>query len=153
MISDTGINMAQDKVQTILEWEYPTSQKEVQALMGFTNFYYRFIKDFSKLAKPLTDTTSEQFKGKNWQASDLCEKAFQVLKQKFTMAPVLRHYNPTLPIIVEMDASDFAIGAVLLQKEDRVQSVAFYFRKMTATELKYNIYNKEILAIVSFFKE
>jgi hypothetical protein len=65
MISNTGINMAQDKVQTILEWERLKSQKEVQAFMGFVNFYYHFIKDFSKLAKPLTDTTSEQVKGKN----------------------------------------------------------------------------------------
>jgi hypothetical protein len=63
MISDMGINMAQDKVQTILEWERPKSHKEVQAFMGFTNFYRYFIKDFSKLAKPLIDTTSEQFKG------------------------------------------------------------------------------------------
>jgi hypothetical protein len=58
--------MAQDKVQTVLEWERPKSQKEVQDFMTFANFYRRFIKDFSKLAKPLTDTTSEQFMGKNW---------------------------------------------------------------------------------------
>jgi hypothetical protein len=52
-----------------------------------------------------------------------------------------------------MDTIDFAIGAVLLQKEDRVQPVAFYSRKMIATELNYDIYDKEILAIVSVFKE
>jgi hypothetical protein len=61
MISDTGINMAQDTVQTILEWECPKSQKEFQAFIGLANIYRHFIKDFSKLAKPLTDTTSEQF--------------------------------------------------------------------------------------------
>jgi hypothetical protein len=88
--------------------------------MGFTNFYCHFIKDFSKLAKPLTDPTSEQFKGKNWRWSDLCETAFAALKQRFTMAPVLLHDDSTLPIIVEMDASDFAIGAVLSSKEDWV---------------------------------
>jgi hypothetical protein len=66
MISDMGINIAQDKVQTVLVWEHPNSQKEVHAFIGFTKFYHRFIKDFSKLAKPLTDITSEQFKGKNW---------------------------------------------------------------------------------------
>jgi hypothetical protein len=52
---------------------------------------------------------------------DLCEKTFEELKERFITVPVLRHYNPTLLIIIEMDASDFAIGAVLLQKEDRVQ--------------------------------
>jgi hypothetical protein len=59
MISNKGINMAQDKVQTILKWEHPTSQKEVQAFMGFANFYQLFIREFFNLAKPLTDTTSE----------------------------------------------------------------------------------------------
>jgi hypothetical protein len=51
----------------VLEWERPKSQKEIQAIMGFVNFYRCFIKDFSKLAKPLIDTTLEQFKGKNWR--------------------------------------------------------------------------------------
>jgi hypothetical protein len=69
------------------------------------------------------------------------------------MVPVLYHYNPTLPIIVETDASDFAIGVVLSQKEDRGQLVAFYSRKMTATEFNYDIQDKEIFAIVSAFKE
>jgi hypothetical protein len=121
--------------------------------MGFVNFYCRFIKDISKLAKVLTDTTSEQLKGKNWRWSDLCEKVFEALKQRFTTAPVLQHYDPLLPIIVEIDASDFAIGDVLSQKEYRVQPIAFYSRKMIATELNYNIYDEEILAIGSSFKE
>jgi hypothetical protein len=69
------------------------------------------------------------------------------------MAPVLDHYDPTLPIIVETDTSTFAIGAVLSQKEDRVQPVAFYSRKITATELNYDIPDKAMLAIVSGFKE
>jgi hypothetical protein len=59
IISDTGINMAQDKVQTILEWELPKRQIEGQAFIGFTNFYHCFIEDFYKLAKHLMDTTSE----------------------------------------------------------------------------------------------
>jgi hypothetical protein len=65
MISDMDINIAKDIVQTVLELEHPKSQKEVQAFMGFANFYHRFRKDLFKLAKPLTDTTSEQFKDKN----------------------------------------------------------------------------------------
>jgi hypothetical protein len=128
-------------------------QKEVQAFMRFANFYRYFIKDFSRLVKPVTDITSEQFKGKNWQSSDLYKKAFKMLKQSFTMAPVLQYYDLTLPIIVETDVSDFVIGAILSQKEDRVQPVAFYSGKMTAIELNYDIHDKEILAIVSSFKE
>jgi hypothetical protein len=79
--------------------------------------------------------------------------ALEALKQGFNMAPVLGHYDLTLPIIVETDAPDFAIGAVLSQKEDRVEPVAFYSRKMSAIELNYDIHDKEMLAIVSAFKE
>jgi hypothetical protein len=75
------------------------------------------------------------------------------LKQRFTTAPVLRHYDPRLPITVEPDVSDFAIGVVQSQIEDRVQLVAFYCKKMTATELNYDIHNKEISAMFSSFKE
>jgi hypothetical protein len=65
IISDTGIHMSQDKVQMILEREHPKSHKEVQAFIGFQNFYHRFINNFSMLAKSLMDSTSEQFKDKN----------------------------------------------------------------------------------------
>jgi hypothetical protein len=65
----------------------------------------------------------------------------------------MSHYDSILPIIVETDASDFAMRAVLSQKDDRVQLLAFYSRKMIARELNYDIYDKEMLAIVSSFKE
>jgi hypothetical protein len=71
----------------------------------------------------------------------------------FITAPVLWHDNPTRPIILEMDTSDFAIGVVLSQNDDRVQPVAFYSWKMTAVELNYDIHDKEMLAIVFSFKE
>jgi hypothetical protein len=96
-----------------LKWEHPQSQKEVQACMGFRNFYRCCIKDISKLTKTLTDTTSEQLKDKNSRWSDLCKKTFEELKQRVTTALVIWYYNPTLPITGEMDASNFTIGAVL----------------------------------------
>jgi hypothetical protein len=66
---------------------------------------------------------------------------------------VLQYYDPTLPIILEPDASNFAIRAVLYQKEDRVQPVAFYSRTMRATELNYDIHNKAMLAFAFSFNE
>jgi hypothetical protein len=83
----------------------------------------------------------------------LCDKIFGALKEKFTTAPVLWYYDPTLLIIVETDATDFVIGVVLSQKEDKVQLVAFNSRKMTATELNYDIHDKEMLVIIFSFKE
>jgi hypothetical protein len=76
-----------------------------------------------------------------------------MLKQRFIMAPVLCHYDLILPIIVETDVSDIAIGAVQSQNEEKVQLVSFYSRKMPATELNYDIYDKEMLAIVSAFNK
>jgi hypothetical protein len=69
------------------------------------------------------------------------------------MVPILSHYNPKLPIVVETDASNFVIGISLSQKEESVWLIALYSRKMIVIELNYDIYNIEILAIVSAFPE
>ena len=80
-------------------------------------------------------------------------KAFYTLKEAFITAPVLAHFNPTKTAIVETDASDFALGAILSQKGDnnRLYPVAFYSRKLTAAEINYEIHNKELLAIIDSF--
>ena len=97
--------MDQEKVKTVQQWEEPTSVKEVQSFLGFANFYRRFIKDYSKMTKPLTDLTkkSEKFKF-DWSAE--CQKAFDELKKRFTSAPISRHFDPELPCTTECDASD-----------------------------------------------
>ena len=70
------------------------------------------------------------------------------------MEPILKIYTPSLPIVVETDASDFALGVCLVQKyPDGWYLVAYYSRKMTPLELNYNIYNKELLGIVAVLKE
>jgi hypothetical protein len=84
---------------------------------------------------------------------DFYEKACQALKQICTTAPVLRYYDPTLPIIVQIDTSESAIEAILSQKNDWVHPVAVYSRNMTATELNNDIQDKEMLASISVFKE
>ena len=108
--------MAKDKVQTILEWKSPDSVKGVQMFIGFANFYRRFIEGFSKICKPITDTTKD--KGRHFLWTAACEDAFRNLKIKFTSAPILRHFDPERITQMETDASDFAIGAVLSQKHD-----------------------------------
>ena len=80
--------------------------------------------------------------------------AFKLLKRRFTSAPILVHYDPDLPIVVECDASDFAIGAILSQKvNDKWHPVAFYSRKMNKAEINYEIHDKELLAVTAAFKE
>ena len=151
IISPDGVAMDQEKIRTVVVWEALDSVKGVQSFLGFANFYQQFIEDYSKLTRPLTDLTkqSEKF---SW--SDECGHAFEELTQHFTSALILRHYDPELPCIIECDASDFAIGAVLSQEfEGRLHPVAFHSHKMNKHEINYEIHDKELLAITAAFKE
>jgi hypothetical protein len=112
IIGQDGIKMATDKVEAVLEWETPRNLSEVQSFLGFANFYRRFIKDYSRVARPLSELTK---KSKEWIWTPEAETAFQDLKRRFTEAPILAHFDPMKPVIIETDASDFAIGAVLSQ--------------------------------------
>ena len=153
IISAEGIGMSEDKIRSILDWPTPSRLRDVQSFLGFANFYRRFIDGFSRICKPLTDG----LKGseKLWSWSTQCQLAFELLKRRFTTAPILLHFNPELPVILETDASDFAIGAVLSQLalDKRLHPVAFHSRKMDKAEVNYEIHDKEMLAIVTAFKE
>ena len=143
--------MDQEKMRTVLQWKEETTVKEVQSFLGFTNFYRRFVQGYFKLTRSLTDLTkkSEKF---DWQAE--CQEAFDMLKKRFTSALILRHFDPELQCIIECDASDFAIGAILSQEVDgRLQPVAFHSRKMNKHKINYKNHDKELLAITSAFKE
>ena len=120
--------------------------------MGFANFYRRFLKDYSRVARPITELTKATTK--DWKWTPEAEKAFIELKNRFTYAPILAHFDPQRPVIVETDASDFALGAVLSQRNDenRLHPVAFHSRKFTPAEMNYEIHDKELLAIVDSFK-
>lgn len=151
IISPTGIHMSLEKAKCISQWERPTSLKGVQRFIGFANFYRRFIKAFSKIAKPLTDSVKRT--KAEWEWNPEMERAFLELKQAFSEAPVLIHFNPEMPAIVEADASDFALGAVLSQRasDGKLHPVAFHSRKLTPAEVNYEIHDKELLAIVDSF--
>ena len=151
IISHEDVEMDQEKIWTVVEWEAPDSVKEVQSFLGFANFYRRLIEGYSKLTRPLTDLTK---KSEKFVWSDECVRAFEELKLHFTSAPILRHYDPELPCIIEYDASDFAIGAVLSQEfEVGLHPVAFHSRKMKKRVFNYQIHDKELLAITAAFME
>jgi len=124
----------------------------VQSFMGFANFFRRFIKRFSKIAKPLTDLTKKGIKG-NW--TNACQAAFDELKRAFTTGPILTHFDETRPTKLETDASDFAPGAVLSQvcEDQRWHPVAFYSRRFAPAEVNYHVPDKEMTAIVAAYRE
>ena len=118
--------------------------------MGFTNFYRHFIHNFSKIVLPLTCLTQ---KNAPWDWSTNCEQAFSTLKSVFTTALVLAHWDPESWIIVETDASDSALAAILLiyQGED-LHPLAFHSCSFQSVERNYDVHDKELLAIFEAFK-
>src|SRR6202035_298997 len=108
IVSPRGIAMDPSKIQTILDWPSPRSVKDTQSFLGFANFYRRFIDNYSGIVVPLTRLLR---KGTPWKWSGRCQEVFDLLKEAFTQAPILRHYDPAHPITVKTDASDYAIAA------------------------------------------
>jgi hypothetical protein len=152
VISKDGIEMAQDKVQCIRDWERPRSLRDVQSFIGFANFYQQFIEGFSKIAKPLSDSTKGS--PKDWIWMDAMTKSFEKLKHCFTTVPILTHFDQHRECIVEIDASDFALGGALspTAEDKKLHPNAFHSRKFSPAEINYKIHDKELLAIVDCFK-
>ena len=143
--------MTDEKVDTIKKIEPVNSLKDVPHFLGFANFYRRFIKDYSKIILPMTNSTS--LNANNWQTSPKIEKGQKQLDEAFTTAPVLRHFDPETPAIVETDTFDFALGGILSQHYvGRLHPIAFHPRKFTEAEINYDTADKELLAIVDCFK-
>ena len=151
IISGEGLSMDPKKIQTVLEWKKPTTVRDVQCFLGFANFYRIFIKDYSKIAAPLTRLTCKD----KLEWSTEADQSFEILKMAFTSAPILTHLDFQKPFFLESDASDFALGAVLSQhgEDERLHPVAFHSRKFTAAEINYEIHDKELLAIIDSFQE
>jgi len=143
--------MDQAKVQVINDWPEPRKVKDVQSFLGFANFYRRFIYNYSDIVVPLTRLTH---KNTRFQFGDDARAAFQLLKEAFCSAPVLTHWTPDRPIIVETDASDYALAAILsIELESgQIHPVAFHSRKFTTTELNYDVHDKELFAIFEAFR-
>jgi len=152
MISPNGIFMDKSKVETIQCWATPSSVKDIQRFLGFVNFYRRFIKGYSKIATPLITLTC---KGKPFLWNPTAQVAFDTLKMAFTSAPILIHPDPAKPFIMETDASDFTLGAILSQFgiDGLLHPVAFYSQKLTNAEINYQVYDKELLAIITTFEQ
>ena len=151
LVGINGIRMDPSKIQTILDWEVPRTLKYVQAFIGFCNFYRRFIRGFSKVAKPLHDLAKKNVQFK-WTPE--CQHAFETLKERVTETPVLLHYNPEKQSYVECDTSDWTTGGVLSQKDDEgvLHPVAFFSKTLNPAECNYEIYDKELLAIIRCFE-
>jgi transposase InsO family protein len=152
IIGRDGICMDPDKVRTIRDWNTPTCLTDVQAFLGFGNFYRRFVQGYSKITAPLTRLTR---KGVTFDWSTTCQTAFERLKRTFCTAPTLAPFDWAKDVILETDASDYVSAGILSQLGDDgiLRPVAFFSKKHTATECNYEIYDKELMAIIRCFEE
>ena len=147
MVTPTGISMDTAKTNAVSVCLTPTNLKAVQVFLGFANFYCRFIVGFSDIVIPLICLTHKHTPFA-WGPDHA--KVFDTLKEAFTQAPILAHFNPDNPIVVETDASDLVIAVIISQispNNGDIHQIMFYSHSMQPVELNYEIYNKEFLAI------
>lgn len=141
-ISKGHVRMDEKKVKAILDWSAPTKVTELRSFLGLANYYRKFIKGYSKKVSPLTDLLK---KDKQWVWSEECQQAFEMLKQAVSTEPVLRLPDFGLPFEVHTDASDRAIGGVLVQEG---HPCAFESRKLKDAEQRYTTHEKEMTAVI-----
>ncbi|KAL7824273.1 hypothetical protein SRHO_G00342580 [Serrasalmus rhombeus] len=163
VISEEGIQPDPGKVSAIKNWPKPTSVKELRSFLGFAGYYRRFVRDFSKLAKPLNDLlkgefstrhkssghkhkSSSQALGGRWTQD--CQNAFEVIVEKLTSAPVLGFADWKLPYVLHTDASTIGLGAALYQVQDgKPRVIAYASRGLSKSEKNYPAHKLEFLAL------
>ena len=150
VVSREGVATDPSKTDLVSKWPTPTSVSDVQRFLGLASYYRRFIQNFAGVAKPLHRLTERdrQFK---WTVE--CAEAFAELKSRLVSAPILAFPDCSKPFILDTDASQTGIGAVLSQECNGTERViAFASRVLSKAERKYCVTRKELLAVVTFIQ-
>jgi hypothetical protein len=145
-ISNEGISVDPSKVQEVMDWKPPKSVHQIRSFLGLAGYYRRFVPDFSRITKPMTELLK---KGIKLVWDEKCENALQTLKQHLTSAPMLAQPDNSKPYEVYCDASGIGLGFVLMQ-ENRV--VAYASRALSPHEKNYPTHNLELAAVVHALK-
>lgn len=167
IVSSDGVKTDPEKVQALKTWPRPQNLKELQSFLGFSGYYRRFVKDYSRIVKPLTNLTAgypprrkgvkvspndgkyhspkEPF-GERWNPE--CQQAFEEIIHKLTSSPVLGYADPKVPYVLHTDASTTGLGAALYQEQDgRLRVIAYASRGLSCSEAKYPAHKLEFLAL------
>jgi transposase InsO family protein len=146
-ISNLGIGTADGTVKAVREFPQPTTKKELQRFLGLCVYYRRFVKDFSRIAKPLYNLLKDDVA---YVWNEECQQALEELKLKLTTAPTLAHPDYSKPFLLYTDASGVGLGAVLAQHDDegKEHPIIYLSRTLTPAEANYTITELECLAIV-----
>ncbi|KAG1468527.1 hypothetical protein G6F56_003781 [Rhizopus delemar] len=150
-VSSNGILPSESKIAAIRDWPRLSNVQEVRQFIGLCSHYRRFIPGFSSVAAPLTDQTKGSGPKRRpilW--SQKCQEAFDCLKSLMSSSPVLQHPDLNKPFIIETDASDLGVGAVLLQRDanDILHPLAYESKKLSDAEKGYPVQERELLAVL-----
>jgi len=151
ILSSSGLIMSNDKVKIIQDCPEPKKVKDIQSFLGFANFYYQFIFNYSDIVIPLICLI---WKYIPWKFNSSYRDAFNSLKKAFISAPILTYWISDAQLIVKTNALDYALAVILsiVNEENEVHPVAFHSCIFTMVKLNYNMHDKELLAIFEAFK-
>jgi hypothetical protein len=141
IISDVGVSTDPEKTLAMKQWPVPLNATELRGFLGLTGYYRKFVAHYGIISKPLTQLLTK----KGFQWSDEAQTAFERLKQAMTETPVLALPDFTLPFIIETDACDTGVGAVLMQQG---HPLAYMSKALGVLTRKLSIYEKEFLAVI-----
>jgi hypothetical protein len=142
VVSPEGITVDPGKVKELLEWKPLAIVSVVRSFLGLVGYYRRFILNFSKIVKPITELLK---KGNKYVWSGACDEAFKHLKKLLTTSPVLAQPDTTKPFNVYCDASGTGLGGVLMQEG---QVVSYSLRQLRCHEEHYPTHDLELAAVV-----
>ncbi|GFV94669.1 retrovirus-related Pol polyprotein from transposon 17.6 [Trichonephila clavipes] len=146
IISAEGVRTDPEKVSAVKNWKRPENLRELRSFLGLCTYYRKFVRGFSNIAGPLNKLTESKQK---FQWTKECEDSFLQLKEALTSSPILIYPQPDKPFILDTDASNESVGAVLSQEIDGQKRVVAYWSKcLSKPERNYCVTRKELLAIV-----
>lgn len=147
LLTDKGVAIDSARIKPFLNYARPKCVKDIRRLLGLAGFYQKFIKNYSKIASPISDLLKKDPKKFVW--TEPAEEAFQNLKSALISAPILLNPDFSQPFVIESDASDNAVGAALVQKlEGETRVVAYFSKKLSSTQRKYASVEKECLGVL-----
>src|ERR1044071_3731362 len=145
IVSAKGIEVDKAKIDVIQSLPYPTNVREVRSFLGHAGFYRRFIKDFSKISAPLCDLLKKEV---DFNFDAACKTSFDEFKSHLTSAPIIQAPDWTKPFELMCDASDYAVGVVLGQRDVRAHHVIQYASTtLNEAQRNYTTTEKELLAV------
>jgi len=147
MVSAQGIDPQEEKIKSIQDWPVPICVRDVRAFFGLASYYRKFVKNFASIAEPLSAVTK---KGVRFSWSPEAQHAFENLKRALAATVTLAYPQPNQTFILDTDASDVAVGAILSTTVDGVERpIAFFSRVMNSSQRNYCPTRRELLAVIA----